>query len=123
MIVVIIYTISCIFHAIGLYYGLRTWHEGEELFVNSSPLNFFKSEIERKFWTVFIGSSANISFLVAIIWYINTYSGNAVGNIEPWFLYAHVSGALSTAIWHHMAFVKIKKIKSGLHEISSASNY
>ena len=105
----VLYIITCFFHGIGLYYGLMTWYKGQSLFINSSPLHIFKSKIEQKFWTVFIGSMSNVAFLVALPLYIIIYNGSSVGDLEGIFIVAHILSAFATMIWHYRSYDDIKR--------------
>lgn len=87
---------------------MKCIYYGQEFFENSRPLDFFKSRIERKFWTVVTGIGANIMFIIAKPSYIALYEGNSAGWIEPYFLAGHVLIGFCTAVWHHMSYEIIK---------------
>lgn len=116
MLAELIYIVATLLHGVGLYYGLKTWYKGQSLFINSSPLHFFKSEIERKFWTVVVGVASNLSFLIALPLYLYLFKGSSVGTLEPIFIAGHLTSALATAIWHHLAFTDIIRIKREANE-------
>ena len=116
---VFIYILSALFHGVALFYGLRTLYVGQELFMNSNPLHFFKSHIEQTFWTVCIGSVSNLFFFIVLPLYVVSFSGKAVGYLEPLFLTAHVTGAFSTIIWHKIALARIIKEKGSYEAVTS----
>ena len=119
MFYIYIYILSALFHGVALFYGLRTLYVGQELFMNSNPLHFFKSHIEQTFWTVCVGSLSNFCFLLVLVLYAFRYHGDATGELEPIFLTAHVTGAFSTIIWHKIALARIIKEKGSYEAVTS----
>lgn len=104
------YILSWLLHLFALYYGLKAWHIGDKLFCESSFLQFFHCDIERKFWTVCIGSISNAVFIFIIPFYIIELNGSATGWMEPWFNVFHIASALVTAIWHHSTYNDLKDL-------------
>ena len=111
-----LYIVSSLLHLIAFYYGIKAWHAGQDMFMNSSPLNFFKSKLERKFWTVCVGTYSNVLFLIALPSYVIIYNAEGVGALEGVFVFAHITSALTTAIWHNLAFHYIVDLKESNFE-------
>ena len=107
MIHTVFYVTSWLFHLLAFYYGLKAWYTGDKYFCDSSVLHFFKSRIERKFWTVCLGTLSNAIFLILIPFYMVEFGGNSTGWMEPWFNVFHLSSAIGTAIWHHMTYEEL----------------
>lgn len=103
-----LYTLSCLLHALSIYWAIKTFIIGEEYFVNSSPFSIFKSDIEKFFWTTVAGAFGNLCFLIAKPFYIMQFGGHTTQWQEPIWVTGHIAIGLSTAIWHYMTLGKIK---------------
>lgn len=104
------YVTSIIFHLVSLYYGLRGLCHGQYIFMKSKPKDFFKSHIERKFWVIALGLCGNILFVFVKPFYIIEMHANAVGWLEPYFIWAHILTGLAMAIWHYMSFGEVQRL-------------
>lgn len=115
-IIVIVYTISMIFHAIALYYGLKSLKAGEDIFQDSCPTHIMTSRVEQKYWTVCMGTLSNIFLLTVLPFYVATHGwAGTLGWMEYNFIAFHFLDGMTTMIWHKMTYKEIKsgKLKHG----------
>lgn len=106
----VLYAVSILLHLISLWFGLKCNYYGEDLFKSSSPKDFFKSRIEKKYWLVAFGMGANLMFLIVKPDYILRYEGSATGWQEPFWVTGHLFIGLVLAISHYLSYEEIRGI-------------
>jgi len=99
---------SIVSHFVSIYWALLAWKTGEDLFCKSKFTDIFKSRIEQKFWTIVLGVSGNIAFLLVKPYYVIEYYNHNLGWQEPFWMYGHLAIGVATAIWHYMAYDTIR---------------